>query len=388
MTTAVLAVRRATAIGLDAGTRPVGWLSVGFLVALLALAAPGTAQILVGAISDAYLSVSVFVAATLLLFYGAERAFGVDLGDVMMRRKALQVPAAALLGALPGCGGSILVVTQYVSGRIGFGAVVATLTATMGDAAFLLLAREPMTGLGVFVLGIVVGLLSGWFVERLPAVHPPRRDRGGASGCESGCALKSAPAFYRFGAWLLVPGLVVGVAGAFQIDVDAVLGAPVTGMLGFVGGALALMLWARNGYRESPGCTGTGATSKALVDRTLDQTAFVTAWVIAAFAGYELIVAWTGIDLGAWFTVWAPLVPLIAVLVGFVPGCGPQIVVTSLYLSGVVPLSAQLGNAIANDGDALFPAIAMDPRAAWRATVLSSIPALIVAYVAFGVFGV
>ena len=40
--------------------------------------------------------------------------------------------------------------------------------------------------------------------------------------------------------------------------------------------------------------------------------------------------------------------PALAVLVGFIPGCGPQLVVTSLYLSGSLPLSAQLGNAIAN----------------------------------------
>ena len=39
---------------------------------------------------------------------------------------------AAALGALPGCGGAIIVVTQYVTGRLSFGSVVAVLTATMG----------------------------------------------------------------------------------------------------------------------------------------------------------------------------------------------------------------------------------------------------------------
>lgn len=58
-----------------------------------------------------------------------------------------------------------------------------------------------------------------------------------------------------------------------------------------------------------------------------------------------------------------------AVLVGFIPGCGPQILITSLYLSGSVPRSAQLGNAIANDGDALFPALAVAPKAAMVATL-------------------
>jgi hypothetical protein len=57
-----------------------------------------------------------------------------------------------------------------------------------------------------------------------------------------------------------------------------------------------------------------------------------------------------------------------------------QIVVTTLYLAGAIPLSAQLSNAIANDGDALFPAIALAPRAAVLATFYSAIPALIVGY--------
>ena len=45
-----------------------------------------------------------------------------------------------------------------------------------------------------------------------------------------------------------------------------------------------------------------------------------------------------------------------------------------------IPFSALIGNAISNDGDALFPAIALTPRAAVVATVYSAIPALIVAY--------
>ncbi len=39
-----------------------------------------------------------------------------------------------------------------------------------------------------------------------------------------------------------------------------------------------------------------------------------------------------------------------------------------------------MGNAISNDGDALFPAIALNPRAAVVATIYSALPALIVAY--------
>ena len=65
---------------------------------------------------------------------------------------------------------------------------------------------------------------------------------------------------------------------------------------------------------------------------------------------------------------------------GFIPGCGPQVLEATLYVNGVIPFAALIGNAISNDGDALFPAIALNPRAAVVATGYSTIPALIVAY--------
>ena len=49
-------------------------------------------------------------------------------------------------------------------------------------------------------------------------------------------------------------------------------------------------------------------------------------------------------------------------------------------------LSAELGNAISNDGDALFPAIALAPKAAILATIYSAFPAIIVAYGYFILF--
>ena len=87
-----------------------------------------------------------------------------------------------------------------------------------------------------------------------------------------------------------------------------------------------------------------------------------------------------GIDVGAQLQAMGPAVVGLAILIGFLPGCGPQILVTSLYLTGAVPFSALLGNAISNDGDALFPALALSPKAAMLATVYSAIPAIVVGY--------
>ena len=53
---------------------------------------------------------------------------------------------------------------------------------------------------------------------------------------------------------------------------------------------------------------------------------------------------------------------------------------STFYLNGFIPFSAEIGNAISNDGDALFPAIALAPKAAIIATIYSAIPAIIVSY--------
>ncbi len=63
-----------------------------------------------------------------------------------------------------------------------------------------------------------------------------------------------------------------------------------------------------------------------------------------------------------------------------VPGGGPQIMVTALYLSGAAPLSAQLADTIASDGDALLPAIAVAAKADLVACLCSAVPALIGGY--------
>ena len=94
----------------------------------------------------------------LVLIMSVEPGFGGQkfMPGVLEKTKNFHVPIASFLGAIPGCGGAIIVVTQYIQGRISFGSLVAVLTATMGDAAFLILAMEPSTGLLIFVLGLIL----------------------------------------------------------------------------------------------------------------------------------------------------------------------------------------------------------------------------------------
>ena len=378
-----------------------GWrLLILTLLGALALCGPEVRGIVFTAISDAYLQVTVFVAATLAIVYAFEAGFRFDLGRTMERARYFQAPIAAFLGALPGCGGAIVVMTQYTRGLVSFGSIVSVLIATMGDAAFLLIAREPKTGLAVMAMGFVLGSVSGWIVD---AIHGSEFMRVEAQEPKPAAGAEPAPADTVPGdtwvahaarrAWMLfvAPGAILGLFVAMQSPSDWLFGPfaalEPTHWFGVAGGVLCLLMWtAGKDGQAYVGQHGSDDAMLGLGARVIKDTNFVTSWVVLGFLTYELGTYMAGSGIESWLEVWAPFVPLVAVLVGFIPGCGPQIVVTTLYLAGAIPLSAQLGNSIANDGDALFPAIALAPKAAMLATLYSSVPAFIIAYSWFYLF--
>jgi ABC-type phosphate/phosphonate transport system permease subunit len=191
--------------------------------------------------------------------------------------------------------------------------------------------------------------------------------------------------------WLLLPAAFIALLFSFQVDVDQVFYLP-SGTINIVGAVLiviAITLWACSGEvtnYQTMVSEDSKVNTRNLFQKVAQDTNFVASWVIAAFLTFELLMHFTGVDLAKIFAQWESLTPLIAVTIGLLPGCGPQIITTSLYLSGTIPLSAQLGNAISNDGDALFPAIALAPKMALIATLYSAIPAIIVAYSYFYYF--
>jgi len=353
---------------------------LGFVILIMAFQVNDFGDVVRQALIDAYLQVSVFVGFTLFIFIGMDTLTKFNIPYVLDKTKKFHVIMASLLGALPGCGGAIVVVTQYIQGRISFGSLVAVLTATMGDAAFLLLAAEPFTGLFIFALGASVGALTGYIVDK---IHGQSYLQGNSKLKVEFEKLKKTfvSNFNIFWTLIFLPGFVIGLFVAFQQDLDQILKIPegfsFVASLGLAGAILSIFMWSLNPLSDFQCSTD---RTRGLLSRVVDTTNFVTTWVICGFLVFEIFMYITSYDLKTFFDIWLPFVPLMAILFGFLPGCGPQIVVTTFYLNGFIPLSAEIGNAISNDGDALFPAIALAPKAAIIATLYSAIPAFIFAY--------
>jgi len=344
--------------------------------------------IAIQALADAYWQVAAFVAATLWLFYTIERQLnGLNrLSFWMLKSRSLQIVFAATMGLFPGCGGAIIVMTQFIRGRLGFSALVAVLAATMGDAAFVLLASRPSAAAIVLPVCFASGVGMGLIVERL---HPrdfmlPSFVKGDNGQCSlSEQARESTHIGGRIWKALLLPTGIIALLMAFQLDVEALMGIS-SGVLAPIGGGIAYVLlwsWAlapSHGTLECDGCANSETSN--MFRRVADDTNFVLCWVVAGFLVFETVMLMTHLNLASLPTLPSGVVIFTAVMVGWIPGCGAQILTTSLFLTGALPMSAQLGNAISNDGDALFPALALAPRAALIATLYSTLPALVAAY--------
>ncbi len=80
-----------------------------------------------------------------------------------------QLLLAVLLGLLPGCMGVYTVVSLYTHNLLSLGALTASMIATSGDEAFIMLSLMPEVALKMFLImglvAIAAGLLINWFVK-------------------------------------------------------------------------------------------------------------------------------------------------------------------------------------------------------------------------------
>lgn len=398
-------------------------------------------DIFVSSVRDGFVQVSAFVALTVLLFGYAQYRTGGRLVEKLERNERLQPLFGALMGLTPGCGGAIVMMPLYLRGSVSFGTVVATLIATAGDSAFVILALAPEAALYAYAISFVAAVVFGYAIDTFgmgvghvdravarlgPAVTDerpsgegltdggtvlqntsanPTHDYEGAActhGHEDGPTrdsrfLTQASHVVHVAWWLtavvaLVSGVVYLLRGA--PDVPLALGASFAGVFtvaGLVGTTLSFYLYFVGRRYIGEGETGRVRDSFESTYETFQhaamETSFVTVWVIGGYLVYEYAILFGNVEIGALAAAAGLLAPVTGALIGLIPGCGPQIVLAGVYAEGAIPFSALVANAISQDGDALFPLIAIDKKAAVVASIYTTIPALLVGVALHLVFG-
>ena len=345
------------------------------LVFVIIFALEETRELLISSSQDAYIAVTSFVGATLLVFYTLEKK-NFNIPEYIKKNSKLEIPICALLGVIPGCGGAIMVMSMYTRGIVSFSSVLATLISTMGDAAFILIASKPQAALIILPITLIIGIVTGYislpFSDKIaPSIIPKKN---------SSIILptnKIPTIFYKIWLYLLIPAVILGLINAFNLSFEIPLfGYDLIGIFAFTAAMSCLIMWVFNPLTDIQ----MAAIHENSLRKTVDTTCFVSVWVITAFLCFELINLFTQGRMFEYLLFFGPFIPLMAILIGFIPGCGPQIMITSMFVSGQIPMAAQIGNSISNDGDALFPALAISARVAILATLYSAVPAIIVAY--------
>jgi len=336
-------------------------------------------QILLQSAEDAFLQVGVFVGAMLLFFGYLNYKYAGGLIRTIQKHKRLQVIFGAILGASPGCGGAIFVMPLFLRGTVTSGTAVATLISTMGDSSFVIISRMPEQAIYIHAISFVAGIACGYLVDALGLRHELAEARHASTRRTKPPSVARSPHVGH------EAGDNVGRALHSRVrEVPGRLGYEAR-IVGLFGAGLSV-LWLIAGHHTIADDTHAEleeklASLKEMLIHNAHETSFVTFWVFVAYSAYALFMHWSQLDLRAIVDqagVWSIIA---TACVGLIPGCGPQILTVTLYTKGVIPFSALVAHTLSQDGDALFPVLAMSPRAALWLTIMTTVPAVAIGVV-------
>ncbi|MCK4595041.1 arsenic efflux protein, partial [bacterium] len=379
-------------------------------------------EILKAAAVDGFMSVGTWVAVMLLVFGWLEVRTAGGIVRGMRKYRKWQPIFGAVLGVIPGCGGAIFMMPLFVNGTVTFGTVVATLIATMGDSSWVIFSRLPGHALVIHGISFAVGIGAGYLVDALGigknlvkgrqreamAVISEQVEKGKVcllpgfehtepAGMEAALHkrthIKPKSLFYRITHNFFLPVWILFLVGfvftflsqMLQIDTGTIngwFGFPLFETLGIIGAVVSLvwMVFAKKLLRDD---THEEDEEKAQSFREMlvhnaEDTAFVVVWVTAAYFVFYAFNAWSGVDLSSIVRTAGPLAVIGGAVIGLIPGCGPQIVVTTLFVQGIVPFGVLIANVLSQDGDALFPLLSLHKKSALMVTLVTTVPAVIV----------
>lgn len=377
-------------------------------------------EIVVISMRDAFLAVTVFVAAMVFLFSWLQYATSGRFVEYIRRKKKLQPVIGALMGLTPGCGGAIVMMPMYARGYVSYGTVLATLIATLGDSAFILIGAAITDSsfvaplIAVHAISFVTGVSWGYLVDMTGTTpHKPLGRFGPSIGQEpieaepgdeslledlpreepGGLGYKILHQGYLVWWSVTLIGLIFAIlllvwSGqdpdySLELSFDPTTMDGFITWIGLIGTSLSVILYIaqKNWIGDDTEATiGDKLHSmRETMIHSASETAFVTFWVMIAYLAFEFGMLFSGISEQSMSSYGDGFIAIIAVsIIGLIPGCGPQIIVITAYTKDIISFPALAANAISQDGDALFPLLVRHKAASLWATIHTTIPAIIV----------
>ncbi len=376
-------------------------------------------EIVVISMRDSFLAVTVFVAVMVFLFSWLQYATSGRFVEYIRERKKLQPVIGALMGLTPGCGGAIVMMPMYARGYVTYGTVIATLIATLGDSAFVLIGAAVTDSsfiaplIAVHVISFIVGVTWGYLVDicgitplkplgrfgptfvqdepqNQPKVESPLDDlsREIPEGLGYSILHKGYVVWWAVTLIGLVFAILLLVWSGQDADYSLELEYNPLTMDGFItwigllGATLSIVLYIaqKNWFADDTEATiGDKLHSmRETMVHAASETAFVTFWVMIAYLVFEFMLLFSGLSEQDMAQYGDGLIAvMVASIIGLIPGCGPQIIAITAYTKDIISFPALAANAISQDGDALFPLLVRHKAASLWATIHTTIPAIL-----------
>jgi hypothetical protein len=306
----------------------------------------------------------------------------------------------SLLGAIPGCGATIVVASLYKNKKISFGGLFAAFISTLGEGSFVLLGAsseaDVVGNLKAYMLitifglitGIVFGYLSDFLGIRAKVENHLETQIDSRSSQKNQNNLSIAMfierlAFYAIilMALFLAPGSIMALWGG---EIYAI-----SNLTYFFSVSLSIsciVFYCINRFiYKNIDCYGDSLDiSSTIIHGILDISMVVTYVFIGLFVANFVIDILVGVEtFNAWMKSSAYVVILLAALIGATPGCGGMIAVAVAFITiPNFPIAALITAAIATSGDGIFPLFAENRKDAFIISGFGFLVALFVGYIA------
>jgi len=302
--------------------------------------------------------------------------------DVLKKGKWTQYILAALLGATPGCLGAFTVVTLYSHGVLSFGALVATMIATSGDEAFVMLAMFPQKALILIALTFFIGIISGYLTDkfiRYPKKPGRLKDNYFPLHDDDKCICFPKGRIKRqlrqasmervlliLIVVLLFAGNFTGKIGPEEWNWVRVTLLTVTLISLFIVSTVPEHFLKEHLWNH---------IVKVHIPRIFMWT-FGTLFVIGLVMQY--------VDVSAWVADNLIVTLLIAVIVGIIPESGPHMIFVTLFYNGTLPFGILLASSIVQDGHGMIPLLAESKRSFVFVKAINVVVGLLIGLVFIG----
>ncbi len=305
----------------------------------------------------------------------------------------------SFLGAIPGCGATIVAASLYKNKKISFGGLFATFISTLGEGSFVLLGASDEADVAgnlkayatITIFGLLAGIIFGYLFDvsgfrsnydNNQEIQAENHSLSTKQNTLAGAIIEDI-GFYTIIAMVifLAPGSIMALWGG---GIDNIADLTYWVSIALTITCIAFYFITRFIYKHHD-CYCDEDDIKSTTLHAIMDVAMVVTYVFIGLvvANYVIDVLVGAETFDAWMTSSSYIIILLAALIGVMPGCGGMIAVAVAFITiPNFPVAALIAAAIATSGDGIFPLLAENKKDGLIVSLSGLVVALIVGYIA------